>query len=95
MSMDQKMPQDSTKSFSFGPSRDKLQKLHIDKIQDQAKKGILPPSCDLYQSSKSTFESIEAKITIGMRRHYDRRLAVPGPGHYSPPSLSGRFADKV
>jgi len=57
-------------SFSFGTSRSVMQKVHIDRIVIDADKGNLGPSPDLYQSFRSSFETVSPHTpSIGVRRH--------------------------
>lgn len=85
--------------FSFGTSRSAMQKLHIDKIVSDAKKGAHAPSPDTYDVCDS-FRTLSPRTpSLGARRHIletkIQKSSLPGPGSYTPGSLSGLAALRV
>lgn len=86
--------------FSFGTSRTVMQKLHVDRVFSDAEKGNMAPSPDTYDTQRSSFMTISPRTpTLAGRRNIlevkVKKSTLPGPGTYTPHSLSGAAALRV
>ena len=91
----------SSSVFSFGTSRDRMQKLGVDDVLDRADKHQNMPSPNTYTRTID-FKTKGPKYTMGPKQiktgrrsdgcddwHYSRQKNLPGPGYYHQPDLVG------
>lgn len=56
----------SNKQYSFGFGRDQMQKLHVDRIEQQAKVGVQPPGPGVYELPR-TFGNSGLTTSLGSK----------------------------